>query len=271
MLDLYHWEPNGASGRVLIALQEKGLAFSSCYVDVLAFEQYRPEILELTEQGEVPLLVHDGAAYTEATYICEFLDEAFPSSPLLPKDARGRWQVRVWQKSVDDGFAASVSELAWQAYGGARGIGALVPGAPVPDALGPGAPTHTALCAAVERIPVEAGRKLWEAAVTGLDEEQLARARDRVRDAVKRIEGQLSGSRWLAGTAYSLADIAVFPYFKYLPELCPDLVSDDATPQTMSWMRAVGSRPAVRSALGRGRVANPFTVAAPGPEQVRWG
>ncbi len=261
MLDLYHWEPNGASGRVLIALQEKGLAYSSCYVDVLAFEQYRPEILELTEQGEVPLLVHDGAVYTEASYICEFLDEAFPSRPLLPKDARGRWQVRVWQKSVDDGFAASVSELAWQAYGGARGFGALVPGAPMPSAL----------CAALERIPVEAGRKLWQAAVAGLGEEQLARARDRVRDAVRRIEAQLSGSPWLAGTAYSLADIAVFPYFKYLPELCPDLVSDDATPQTMSWMRAVGSRPAVRSALGRGRVANPFTVAAPGPEQVRWG
>ncbi len=256
MLDLYHWEPNGASGRVLIALEEKGLAYSSCYVDVLAFEQYRPELLKLSEAGEVPLLMHDGAPYTEASYICEFLDEAFPGRPLLPSDARGRWEVRVWQKYVDDGFAASVSELAWQAYGGARSLGALAPGA---------------LSAAVERIPVKEGRELWKTAAAGLGEEQLARARGRVDEAVKKIEAQLAGSQWLAGSAYSLADIAVFPYFKYLPELCPGLVSDAATLRAMSWMRAVAARPTVRSALARGRAADPFAVAAPGPEQVRWG
>lgn len=255
MLELYHWEPNGASARVMICLGEKGLEYSSHYLDVLAFEQHRPEFLQLSETGEVPVLVHGGAAYTEASYICEFLDEAFPERPLMPADARGRWEVRVWQKYVDDGFSASVSELAWSAYG-ARALSALAPGE---------------LSSALERIPTKERREVWKAAVRGLGEEQLARARVRVEAAAGKIESQLAGSQWLAGSAYSLADIAVFSYFKYLPPLCAGFVSDAATPHAMAWMRAVAARPAVRSALTRGRMADPYVVAAPGPEQIRWG
>ncbi len=255
MLDLYHWEPNGASARVMICLEEKGLAYSSHYVDVLAFEQHRPAFLELSGTGEVPVLVHDGAVYTETSAICEFLEEAFGERPLMPPQARGRWEARMWQKYVDDGFSASVSELAWHAYG-AHGLSALSPGE---------------LSAAIERIPAPARREVWKAAISGLGEDVLARARGRIGAAVEKIESALAGSQWLAGSAYSLADIAVFAYFKYLPALCSGAASDAAAPRAMSWMRAVAARPAVRSALARGRAADPYVIAAPGPEQIRWG
>jgi hypothetical protein len=41
MLELPHWEPNGASLRALAALEEKGLADKSHFVDVLAREAVR--------------------------------------------------------------------------------------------------------------------------------------------------------------------------------------------------------------------------------------
>ncbi len=255
MLDLYHWEPSGASARVMICLDEKGIEYSSHYVDVLAFEQLRPDLLKLSEAGEVPILAHDGAAYTEASYICEYLDEAFAEWPLMPPDARGRWQVRVWQKYVDDGLSASVSELAWHAYG-ARALGAHAP---------------RELSAAIERIPVQEKREVWKAAVAGLGKEQLARATERIEAAVKNVESTLARSQWLAGSAYSLADIALFSYFNYLPTLCSNLVNDAATQRTMSWLRAVAARPGVRAALARGRARDPYVIAAPGPEQIRWG
>ena len=69
MLELYHWEPNAACGRVLICLAEKGLAFESRYVDLLHFEQHRPDFLRLNPSGEVPVLVDDGRPMTEASYI----------------------------------------------------------------------------------------------------------------------------------------------------------------------------------------------------------
>ena len=35
MLTLYHWEPNANSGKPMLALMEKGVAFESHYLDLL--------------------------------------------------------------------------------------------------------------------------------------------------------------------------------------------------------------------------------------------
>jgi GSH-dependent disulfide-bond oxidoreductase len=254
MLSVYHWEPNGGSGRVLIALAEKRLEFTSHYVDLLALEQYRPALLELTESGEIPILVHDGAAYTGDSEVGEFLEESFPARPLMPADPRGRWEVRVWQKYVDDGLAASVSELAWQAYGG-HGDSALA----------------AKLRAAIESVAMPERRESWSAALAGYSDERLVQARSRVEAAVEKIESTLRASRWLAGDSFTLADVAVFPYVRYLPRIAPGTVSEASTPRMVAWLRAVAERPAVREALGRGRATDPFALAAPGPEQIRWG
>src|SRR6185503_10486301 len=117
MLELHHAEPNAASARVLIALKEKGLEFQSRYLDLLAFEQHAPEFLALNPAGQVPVLVHDGEAFTESSFICEYLDEAFPGPSLLPEKPIDRWAARAWQKYVDDYLAAAVSDLAWAALG----------------------------------------------------------------------------------------------------------------------------------------------------------
>ncbi len=256
-LELYHWEPNGASARVTICLAEKGLEYSSRYVDVLAFEQYRPQFLELNEGGQVPVLVRDGAPYTEASAICEYLEEAFPERPLMPSDPAGRWRVRVWQKFADDGLAASVSQLAWEAYG-RRAFLELHP-------------DPAALQATIARIPVQERRDAWKVAAAGIGEEELARAGARVEAAIRKVDAELASSHWLAGPAYSLADIAVFSYFEYLAALRPKVLSEQTAPRAVAWLRKIEARPAVRAALSRGRAADPYAVAAPGPEQVRWG
>jgi len=40
---LYHWEPNANSGKPMLTLMEKGVAFDSHYVDLLNFDQHRPD------------------------------------------------------------------------------------------------------------------------------------------------------------------------------------------------------------------------------------
>lgn len=249
MLELYHWEPNGACARVMIALKEKGLEFQSRYVDVFAFEQHRPEFLKLSETGETPVLVRDGEAYTESSYICEYLDEAFPQAPLMPKDPTGRWAARVWQKYVDDYLAASVSDLAWNAYGAKAGE----------------------LTAAAGKVPVEERRQVWTRLAEGLGRDQIDKAKERVRQAVETMEQDLSAHAWLAGPEFSLADIAVYAYAAYLPKLAPEQVNPQASPRTMDWLKRMGERPAVKAALAMGKSADPFAKAAPGPEHVRWG
>lgn len=254
MLEVYHSEPNGGSGRILIAIAEKRLEASSHFVDLVALEQFRPPVIELSETGEIPIVVLDGAAYCGESQIGELLEETFPAIPLMPAEARGRWAVRVWQKYVDDGLAASVSELAWQAFG-VHGDSALA----------------ARLRAAVEAIVPREPQEAWKSALAGYTPERLAEARGRVEAAVATVESTLATSAWLAGTEFSLADIAVFPYFAYLPRITPGLVNRASTPRTADWLDRIAERPAVREALGRGRAADPFAAAAPGPEPVRWG
>jgi glutathione S-transferase/GST-like protein len=249
MMHLYHWEPNAACARVLIALTEKGLEFQSHYVDVLAFEQHRPEFLKLNAMGETPVLVQGDEAFTESSYICEYLDELEPERPLMPKAPLARWKARAWQKYVDDYLAASISDLAWAAYGQKGGNFEAV----------------------AERVPVKERRDVWTRLAKGLGEDDLDKARERVRLCVEKMEADLAAGPWLAGDDYSLADIAVYAYAAYLPKLTPELVDAAAAPRSADWLKRMGERPAVRAAMGMGRTRDPFATAAPGPEHVRWG
>ena len=256
MLELYHWEPNGASARVLIALKEKGLEFQSRYVDILAFEQHTPDYLTLNESGGTPVLVRDGEAFNESSYICEYLEDAFPGAPaLMPKAPLERWAARAWQKYVDDYLAASVSDLAWAAYG----------------ALAIAGRGRASVEDAVAKIPMKERRDVWAAAVAGLGEDVLAKARERVRITIEKMEKDLAAADWLAGPSFSLADISVFPYLNYLPRLEPELVNGTVAPKTMAWLERMNARAGVQAALAMARTPDPYAAAAPGPEHVRWG
>ena len=249
MLQLYHWEPNGAGGRVMIAMAEKGLEFQSRYVDVMALDQYGPEFLRLNPEGQTPVLVDGGQAFTESSYICEYLDEAYPEPALMPTAPLARWKARAWQKYVDDYLAAAVIDLAWDAYGRKGGNFETIVG----------------------RVPVRERRDVWSRMVRGLGRDELDKARERIGLWVQKMEQDLQAGPWLAGDAYSLGDIAVYAYAAYLPRLTPELVGAGAAPRTADWLRRMGERPAVRAALGAARASDPFATAAPGPEHVRWG
>ena len=85
------------------------------------------------------------------------------------------------------------------------------------------------------------------------------------------LETELADSEWLAGPAFSLADIAMFAFVNYLPRLTPDLVNAQKAPRTTAWLKRVSDRPAVKAALALARSPDPYAVAAPGPEHIRWG
>ncbi len=255
MLELYHWEPNAASARVLIALKEKGLEFQSRYVDVLAFEQHAPEYLALNPSGETPVLVQGGEAFNESSFICEYLDEAFPEQPLMPPEPLDRWAVRAWQKYVDDYLAAAASDLAWAALG-----------APALEAR-----RLNSLEEQLARIPAKERRDQWQAAVAGLGEEVLDKARERIRLTLAKTEADLEERDWLAPGGFSLGDIAVYAYLNFLPRISPELVGETAAPRTLTWLKRMSQRPAVRAAEAMSRTGDPYGVAAPGPEHIRWG
>src|SRR5258708_35429826 len=113
MLDWYHAESVANSMKPLLCLNEKGLNFTSHYVDLLRFEQHSKDFVKLNPNGQVPVLVHDGTVITESTVINEYLDDAFPVVPLRPKNLAERAQRRVWSKFVDEYFCPALSMWGW--------------------------------------------------------------------------------------------------------------------------------------------------------------
>jgi glutathione S-transferase len=232
VLALYHAEPVANSMKALVCLHEKGLAFESRYVDLLKFEQHEPAFVAINPNGQVPVLVHDGAVVTESTVINEYLDEAFPERPLKPADAFGRARMRIWSKYVDEQFCPALSMWGWHRM--VRQVALSV--------------ERETFLKLLERIPLKEQRDKW-ATIAGdsFSADQLAESRRRLADAVARMEAILAGSQWLAGAGYSLADVNTFSMASGAVRMFPEL--GEGKPRFENWLARMTARPAVRAAL----------------------
>ncbi|MBL6816768.1 MAG: maleylacetoacetate isomerase [Pseudomonadales bacterium] len=94
-MELYSYSRSTTSYRVRIALNIKQLDYSIKPVSLLEREQHTESYNRINPQGLVPALItDDGHALTQSLAICEYLDETYPSPPLLPKNSEGRAYVR---------------------------------------------------------------------------------------------------------------------------------------------------------------------------------
>ena len=247
MLTLYHWEPNANSGKPMLALAEKGVEYESRYLDLLRFDQHRPEYLKINPDGTIPALVHDDRVLTESTPIMEYVDEMFDGPALRPKDPLERWRMRWWMRFFDAYFAPSLSMIGWSVF------------------VGPSVRQRDPkeLEAAIERIPLESRRIAWRKAMFNeFTAEELAESRRRVAFATDMLERHLGEHRWVAGRTYSLADINGFNLAYALPFSQPDRCNDSRTPRIMEWLRSIYERPATRKTWAMGRTPMSSRIAA---------
>ena len=100
MRTLYDYFRSSASYRVRIALNLKGLDYTSVPVHLVKGEQRRADYLAVNPAGQVPALVEAGQVLTQSLAIVEYLDEAHPSPPLLPGSALDRARIRALALTV---------------------------------------------------------------------------------------------------------------------------------------------------------------------------
>ena len=94
MMELYNYSRSSASYRVRIALALKGLAYDYKSVRLTNDEQFRESYVAVSASRLVPLLKDGDAVVTQSLAIIEYLDETYPTPPLLPPNALGRARVR---------------------------------------------------------------------------------------------------------------------------------------------------------------------------------
>jgi maleylacetoacetate isomerase len=95
-LCLHSYWRSSAAYRVRIGLNLKGLAYDIAPVHLVrdGGEQHRPDFAAMNPQELVPVLQHGQRMLRQSLAILEYLDEMWPTPPLLPATARDRVRVR---------------------------------------------------------------------------------------------------------------------------------------------------------------------------------
>jgi maleylpyruvate isomerase len=99
-LILYDYWRSSASYRVRIALELKGLAVGRHAIDLRAGDQSGSDYLAVAPQGLVPALQSGDRTLSQSVAIIEWLDERYPSPPLLPADPDLRAVVRAMVQAI---------------------------------------------------------------------------------------------------------------------------------------------------------------------------
>ena len=116
MINLYDHPLSPYGQKVKIALREKGLAFETVSPGGLGAGGAAGEFAEANPRAEVPTLVDGEVRVFDSTLILEYLEDAYPTPPMLPKSPADRARVRMLEEVMDTHFEPinwGLSELRW--------------------------------------------------------------------------------------------------------------------------------------------------------------
>lgn len=94
------------SQKVRIMLREKGLAFEVELPEGLGSGASNPQFAQLNPRFEVPALTHDGVTLFDSTIILEYLEESFPTPPMMPAAPAARARMRMIEDVCDTHYEA---------------------------------------------------------------------------------------------------------------------------------------------------------------------
>ena len=150
------------------------------------------------------MLVHDGTIISSSFFMLEYISEALPGPSLIPADPYDAYRARAWGQYLGANLGASVPLLGAAKY--------LRPHLATMDA-----DSVERRIAAIEPIERRAG---WQALRDGTySAAYLKAAADRLAAPLARVEKALQQEPWLAGPAFSVADIDAYPMLCVLPDL----------------------------------------------------
>jgi glutathione S-transferase/GST-like protein len=238
MLEVYTWEPNANSGKPLLCLHEKQVAFTHHYIDMGKLEQFSPGFLAINPDGTLPAVIHDGFVMTESTPIMEYVDDAFDGPSLRPAEPLRRWRMRRVMRYMDNVVAPSLAMLASNRLA-----------VPRYAEVDPEEKRRE-----LEKIPLPERRAAWEKLMFGkTPQADLDESARRIAHSFDVFESVLAESPYLAGDAFSLADINVMATFYHLPQSYPDAVNDGRRPHLMAWLRRCHAREGLQRGFATGR------------------
>lgn len=233
MLKLYDNVASVAAQKVRLTLHEKGQSYETVAIDLRNGDVMNPDYLKLNPGGVVPTLIHDGEVLIESTTIIEYLDEVFPEPPLKPATPLARQRMRLWTKRIDDEVQRACGNLSQAVYIRYAHIDK----------------TPEELDAYFARMPDKEREARQRSAIRlGLDAPEAALAVRTFSRLVDDIDRQAALTPWLAGDAFTLADIAIIPFVARLEMLAMERMwTEGRRPALTRWWADVKARSSYRA------------------------
>lgn len=235
MVELYHFWSSVCSVRCRIALEEKGVSWTSKYIDLFKFDQLKPEYLKINPDGVVPTLVHNGLPIRESLIINEYIDAAFSGPALVPADPLLAARMREFNHKCDVAFDGIV-KLTMVKY-------------ILPKLLNRW--TREELISHAARRPTRYLQDVHSRGVRGeISESELIASQAIIEELLDNLECRLDSGPWIIGEQFSLADIAIAPYVFRLSALGADRFwSKMHRPRVNEWYQRLSVKPAFLKAV----------------------
>jgi glutathione S-transferase len=210
-LKLYQSAGSPNSRRVRLYLAEKGVCMPMVPVDLGSREQFSDAYAAINPRRVVPtLMLGDGTSIGEVPAIWRYLEELYPETPLLGATAKDKALVAMWERRMElEGFAPTM-----------EAVRNAAPGLAGRAIAGP----H-----GYDQIPalVERGRR-------------------RVADFHDDLDALLQDRPYVAGEAYSVADITARVTIDFAAKALSMPVSDK-TRALSRWYESLSSLPSIEA------------------------
>ena len=209
-MKLYDMRVAPTPRRVRVFLAEKGIEIPRVEINIRSGENLQPEFLAINPRGVLPTLqLDDGTIIDESTAICRYFEELHPEPPLMGRTALEKALIECWTRRIE--FDA---------------------GQPVVDAFRNSYPPY-----AERAVPGKAGTR----AIPDLVE----RGKARLADFYPAIERRLEESEYVAGPAFSIADITLLCIVDFARAI--KLPSPEGIEHFDRWHAQVSARPSAQA------------------------
>ncbi|MCB1691422.1 MAG: glutathione S-transferase family protein [Pseudomonadales bacterium] len=128
MLKVYDHPLSPYAQKVKISLIEKEIPFEALLPTAIGSGQTDDEFARVNPRQEVPTLVDGDVAVFDSTIILEYLEDKYPSPPMLPATPAERARVRMIEEVMDTHYEPinwGLAEVAYFGRGGDKLAGAL--------------------------------------------------------------------------------------------------------------------------------------------------
>jgi len=230
MLTLYHYDRSTAAQRVRLLIAEKALPWHSVIVDTARgdISELPADYHQMNPKGLVPVVANNGVGIAESLVIMEYLEDAFAQTSFRPASPEDRAAMRLWMRRIDDGIHVA-----------SRSIGVCLVNRHIYNAKSADkiAEYHAGMRDEVRRDNDQVN------IASGLDSPLLPPAVKKFRALFEAMEARLADHDWLAGSTYSLADMALVVYLRRMESFMMAPLWAHMT-HLNRWYATIAARPA---------------------------